>query len=278
MSATPSSTFTAHDGAAYERMMGRWSRRLAPGFLAFAGVPGPHEVVLDLGCGTGVLTEALLACAPQARVQGVDLSPAYVAQARERLAGRARFAVGDACALDLPDSAFDRVLCLLVLHFVPQPERAIAEMMRVCRPGGTVAAAVWDAAGGYVANRMFFDTAALVDPQADARRSRNYTRPLTRPGQLAQAWHAGGLQDIESTQLLIRMDFEHFEDWWSPYLGREGPIAEYVATLDAVTRERLEAALRRAYLAGEPDGPRSFAAVAWAVRGRVPEHGQRRVG
>jgi SAM-dependent methyltransferase len=265
----PSSTFAAHDAAGYEQMMGRWSRRLAPLFVHFSGAAGASRV-LDLGCGTGVLSQALLDANAAAQVHGVDVSPAYVAEAQRRVGQRATFAEGDACALALPDASFDHVLSLLVLHFVPQPARAIAEMRRVCRPGGTVAAAVWDARGGYVVNRMFFDTAALLDDAADALRQRNFTRPLTRPGQLAQAWRDAGLVDVQDTQLLIRMEFSHFDDWWAPYLGREGPIAEYVQRLDEPGRQRLKDALRAAYLDGEEDGPRSYAAVAWAVRGRVP--------
>lgn len=266
---SPTSTFSAHRAEDYELMMGRWSRRLAVPFLHFAGSPG-DERVLDVGCGTGVLSQAIAQIAPDARVLGVDMSAPYVALARQNLGDIAEFLVGDACQLQLPDSSFDRVLSLLMLHFVPDPARAIAEMRRVCRPGGVVAAAVWDAGGGYVANRIFFDTAAMVDPNAEARRARNYTRPMTRPGQLIDAWRDAGLEDVEGTQLLIRMEFASFDDWWLPYLGKEGPIAEYVGGLDEVTRQSLESALRRAYLAGQPDGERSFAAVAWAVRGRVP--------
>jgi len=263
------STFSAHDAAAYEQMMGRWSRRLAPLFIQFGGV-GAGERVLDLGCGTGVLSEALLEAAPDVAVHGVDVAPSYVAEAQRRLGGRATFAEGDACRVGLADASFDRVLSLLVLHFVPEPQRAIAEMRRVCRPGGTIAAAVWDARGGYVVNRMFFDTAAMLDDEAAALRKRNFTRPLTRPGQLGQAWQNAGLTDVVETQLLIRMTYANFEDWWSPFLGREGPIAAYVSGLDEGRRHRLREALRAAYLDGEEDGPRSYAAVAWAVRGHVP--------
>ncbi|WP_374673193.1 class I SAM-dependent methyltransferase [Ideonella sp.] len=264
-----SSTFSAHHAEDYESMMGRWSRRLAPAFIDFAGIP-PDARILDLGCGTGVLAEALSGAVPRARIVGVDLSGPYVEMARSRLGGAAEFRVDDACDLDLPDGSFDHVLSLLMLHFVPDPARAVAEMRRVCRAGGVVAAAVWDASGGYVVNRIFFDTAAMVDPDAEARRARNYARPMTRPGELEAAWHRAGLLDVQATQLLIRMEFSQFDDWWQPFLGREGPIAEYVGGLDDTTRRTLEAALRRAYLAGQPDGPRSYAAVAWAVRGRVP--------
>ncbi|HET9821023.1 MAG TPA: class I SAM-dependent methyltransferase [Burkholderiaceae bacterium] len=266
-----SSTFTAVDGDGYEQTMGRWSRRLAPQFLAFAGCRD-GERVLDLGCGTGALGVALLQACNPARVQGVDFSPEYVAHARRaHTDARLAFRVGDACALDEADASYDRVLALLVLHFVPRTADAVAEMRRVARPGAVVAAAVWDARGGFVANRVFWDTAASLDPVGGgAARARNYTRPLTRPGELAAAWRAAGLREVQDTQLVVRMDFASFADYWGPYVGREGPGAQYVAGLDAEARGRLEAAVRAAYLDGEPDGPRSYAALAWAVRGVAP--------
>ena len=264
-----SSTFTATDGDAYERVMGRWSRQLAELFLDFAGeVEGD---CLDLGCGTGHLAAAILRRAPGARVTGVDFSPAYVAHARARtdIVG-AEFEIGDACALPFADRSFDRALSLLMLHFVPRATEAVAEMRRVTRPGGVAAATVWDARGGMVANRMFFDTAAMVDPAADRLRAQNYVRPMTRPGELGAAWRAAGFADVAETYLTIRMEFADFEDFWSPYLRGQGPGGVYVAGLEPLARERLREALLRAYLDGEPDGPRSYAASAWAVRGRAP--------
>ncbi|MBK8741700.1 MAG: class I SAM-dependent methyltransferase [Betaproteobacteria bacterium] len=266
-----SSTFAAADGDGYELNMGRWSRILAHRFLDFVGLPG-RERVLDVGCGTGHLAAAVAIASDAAEIQGIDLAPEYIAYARSRNTDpRITFGVGDACALEFPDGAFDRVLSLLVLHFVPRAEQAIAEIKRVTRPGGVAGAAVWDARGGWVANRLFFDTAAVLDPKAGERRARNYTRPLTRPGELAAAWHRAGFCDVSETTLLIRMEFESFADYWAPYLGRDGPGAEYVRTLDASQRLRLEEAVRAAYIDGEADGPRSFAALAHAVKGRRPE-------
>lgn len=265
-----STTFRAADGAGYERIMGRWSRRLAEPFLDFAGA-ADGEDVLDAGCGTGCVAFALAARCSVRSVHGVDLSASYIEYAQHANRDpRLTFATGDLGALPLPDSAYDRVLSLLVLHFVPQTARAIAELRRVARRGAVVAAAVWDARGGYVANRIFFDTAAALDPAADARRARNYTRPLTRPGELSAAWRAAGFTDVEDTTLAIRMDFASFEDYWGPYSAKDGPQAEYVATLGDDERLRLRDALRRAYLDGGEDGPRSYAALAWAVKGRAP--------
>jgi SAM-dependent methyltransferase len=265
-----SSTFVATDGDSYERLMGRWSRRLAGPFLDFVGT-ADGEHVLDAGCGTGCLSAALVGRCDVQHVLGIDLSPVYVEHARRvNRDPRLSFEVGDLCSLALPDQRFDRVLALLVLHFVPKTDQAIAELRRVARPGAVVGAAVWDARGGFVANRMFFDTAAALDPAANERRARNYTRPLTRPGELEAAWRAAGFVDVEQTLLSIRMEFESFDDYWQPYAGNDGPQADYLKTLKEPERARLRDALRRAYLDGESDGPRSYAGLAWAIKGRAP--------
>lgn len=265
-----SSTFAAADGDGYELQMGRWSRRLAEPFLDFVGT-ADDERVLDVGCGTGCLAFALSERCRVKALRGVDFSVAYVEHAtRHNYDPKLAFEVGDACALALPDHSFDRVLSLLMLHFVPRAEQAIAEMRRVARPGAVVAAAVWDARGGFVANRLFFDTAAALDPKAAERRARNYTRPMTRPGELTKAWLAAGFSDVVETTLSIRMEYASFDDYWAPYVGKDGPQAEYVATLGDAQRAELRDAVRLAYIDGEVDGPRSYAALAWAVKGIAP--------
>jgi ubiquinone/menaquinone biosynthesis C-methylase UbiE len=267
---TVSSTFTAGSGAGYDRIMGRWSARLAEPFLDFAGCTNGEDV-LDAGCGTGSLTFALSQRVDARTITGIDFSPVYVEYANQRNRdARITFKVGDICALPFADGSFDRVLSLLVLHFVPQTERATAELRRVARPGATVAAAVWDVRGGYVANRIFYDTAAAFDEEGLKRRARNYTRPMTRPGELTAAWRAAGFANIRETALCIRMEFSAFDDFWMPLAGKDGPAAEYVATLPAERRDRLRQMVRDAYLDGEPDGARSYAAIAWAVAGIVP--------
>jgi ubiquinone/menaquinone biosynthesis C-methylase UbiE len=266
-----SSTFAASDGDGYELVMGRWSKRLAVPFLDFAG-SGEGERVLDVGCGTGHLAQAVAARSRPSEVHAIDFAPAYIDHARRHNQdSRIAFEVGDACAMQFADHSFDRALSMLVLHFVPQAERAIVEMRRVVKPGGVVAAAVWDVRGGLVANRIFLDTAAALDPAANEHRAKNYTRPMTKPGELAQAWRAAGLQDVTETVLSIRMEFRSFEDYWAPYDGKDGPAAQYVATLGGAERSRLIDAVWAAYVDGEPDGPRSYAALAWAVKGTVPQ-------
>jgi len=226
-----SSTFTAGSGEGYDRIMGRWSARLAEPFLDFSGC-NDGEDILDAGCGTGSLTSALSRRINARSITGVDFSPIYIDYASRIIRDpRITFKVGDICALPFADHSFDRVLSLLVLHFVPQTERAVVELRRVARPGATVSAAVWDVRGGYVANRMFYDTAAAFDDERRKRRAHNYTRPTTRPGELAAAWHAAGFTDVRDTALHIRMEFSAFDDFWVPLAGKDGPGAEYLAAM-----------------------------------------------
>lgn len=259
------STFNARDAASYERSMGRWSRRLAEGFLAFAGL-GPSECVLDVGCGTGSLLEHLASQPERPTLTGIDASPIYLAAARAR--GPSWTVLeGDACAITFADDTFDRVLSQLVLQFIPDAARAAREMARVARPGGTVAAAVWASSGGMVAQRMFLDTAALLDPAATALRAHTFTRPLTRPGELGALWRNVGLSNVREDAVTIFMDHACFADWWEPIASGEGTLGRYVAGLDEAGKELLQPHLRAAYEAGAPDGPRSFAATASVCRG-----------
>ena len=250
--------------------MGRWSRRLAPRFVEFAQVAGAHRV-LDVGCGTGSLSFCLAENPDVAGVTGIDFSKVYIEHANRRNRdARLAFQAGDACALPFSDASFDCTLSMLALQFIPQADRAVREMCRVTRSGGTVAAATWDTRGGFVAYRMIFDTAALVDRNGHQHRARAYTRPLSRPNELARLWHGVGFLDVVQDMLTIRMDFASFTDFWAPAEGKDGPLPEYAGTLDAATKAKLRDMVALAYLDGEADGPRSYAATAWAVKGRAP--------
>jgi SAM-dependent methyltransferase len=264
------SMFNARDADSYEQMMGRWSRRLAPLFIEHAGAAA-GERLLEVGCGTGSLTFTLARTVAFAELTAIDYADVYVEATRARNRDpRIHIEHGDAAALGFPDAHFDRALSLLVLHFVPEPAGAVAEMRRVTRPGGVVAAAVWDAGGGMTAQRMFWDTAAMLDAAAVDLRGRAMSKPVVAPGGLARLFSAAGLADVDERPLLIRMEHVDFADYWGPLLRGEGPMGNYVAGLAEAERERLERHLRAAYLAGAPDGPRSFAAVAWSCRGVVP--------
>ncbi|MBZ9662463.1 class I SAM-dependent methyltransferase [Mesorhizobium sp. ESP-6-4] len=264
------SSFTVHAASGYEQLMGRWSRRLAPKFIDFAGLAG-GEKVLDVGCGTGSLTFELTKSGDLAEIQAIDFSPVFVAAAKERNTDpRVTIQQADATALPFADDAFDRAMALLVLHFVPEAGKAVAEMRRVTRPGGVVAAVVWDHYGGMTGMRMMIDTVAALSESGRQLRNRYCFQPMMQPGEMKRTFVEQGLVDVTEAELMIRMDYADFDDFWAPIGAGEGPLGKYMTTLDAAERERVEAAVRDAYQAGRPDGPRSFANVAWACRGIVP--------
>jgi SAM-dependent methyltransferase len=252
-------------GDAYDAFMGRWSRRLAPQLVQLAGViDGDH--VLDVGSGTGSLSAAVAAAAPSSRIVGMDRSEPYVAIARAHHASpRVRFEVGDAQHLPFGDKRFDRTLSLLILNFIPDPRQALKEMVRVTRPSGTVAAAVWDYGDGMEMLRAFWDEAVGLAPEADDQDERHMR--FCRSGELGSFWRAHDLQDVFETPLTIETRFSSFDDYWSPFLQQQGPAGAHVAKLSASNRDRLASNLRRRLLGGASDGPITLRARAWAVRG-----------
>jgi SAM-dependent methyltransferase len=254
------------EGDGYERFMGRWSRRLAPLFAEFAQVSeGDH--VLDVGSGTGALS---LAAADVASVwvTGIERSADYVRYAQERApSDRTRFEVGDATALPFADSTFDRTLSMLVLNFVPEPAVALDQMIRVTRPGGVVAAAVWDYGDGMDMLRAFWDEAVALAPAAAPRDERHM--PLSTRGALAELWDTHGLGDVEEQPLTIDMAFPTFDDYWQPFLCGQGPAGAYVASLAESDRQALQSRLRVRLVSRVPDEGFTLTARAWAVRGVV---------
>jgi SAM-dependent methyltransferase len=255
-------------GDAYERVMGRWSRRLAPLLVRFACVRD-GDAVLDVGSGTGALTAAVAAAAPSSRVIGIDPAAPYVGFARAQRPGDSiRFEVGDAQELPFRNASFDRTLSLLALNFIPDPAKALDEMVRVTRTGGTIAAAVWDYGKGMEMLRLFWDEAVALDPATDARDERHM--PLSRDGELAALWRGHRLQDVSEGTLAIHMRFSSFDDYWSPFVEKQGPAGGYVAALQADEREQLRVRLRRRLLGGRRDGRIVLRACAWAVRGIAP--------
>jgi len=254
------------ESQAYERFMGRWSRRLAPEFLTFARLDGARSV-LDVGCGTGALASAVLATIGPDRVVGIDLSAAYVDEARSSTAdARAAFEVGDGQRLRFDDASFDAAVSLLVINFIPDPGKALDEMIRVTRPGGVVAAAVWDYDEGMEMLRAFWDEAVALDPSSEARDERHM--PFARAGELADLWRAHGLVDVEDAPVVVPIVFDSFDDFWSPFLDGQGPAGAYVAARPESRRRDLERRLRERLLTAG-NGSISLRARAWAVRGRV---------
>ena len=264
------SAFHASDGAAYEVWLGRWASRLAKVFLDFVEFPETGEL-LDVGCGTGALTLAMAERWPARRVTGVDLAAPFISYAQSRRpGGQPTFEIGDACALKYEDGRFAGVAAQLVFLFIPKPGVALREMRRVTRSGGTVAAVVWDSRGGLVFQRMLWDTAVAIDPNARVARDSLFANPVAIPGGLAGFFHEAGLVNVETQSLTIRMDYADFEDYWQPFLGGQGPVGTYFANLAPARKAQIKEAVRDAYCSGSPDGPRSLTASAWAVQGKAP--------
>lgn len=264
------SAYQASDGAAYERLLGRRTRHLADRLINFVRLPAEGPV-LDVGCGTGSLAISLHAARPLGEVVGVDAALPFIEFARRRNDAQGiRFEVGDVGNLPFADRSFVGSVAQLVLNFVPDADAALGEMRRVTRPGGVLAAAVWDFRGGVVYQRLFWDTAAGLDPAAGERRGRLFSNPLTAPDGLAALWHRTGLVEIDADWLTIRMEFADFADYWTPFTGGQGPVGAYVEGLAPDLKERLRASVQDAFLSGAPDGPRSLLASTWVVRGVVP--------
>jgi SAM-dependent methyltransferase len=253
-------------GDAYEAYVGRWSRRVAVEFLKWLAVPAERSW-LDVGCGTGALTATVLATAAPARIVGVDSSEGFLSAARTRITdARAAFQTGDARALPLPDDSFDTVVSGLALNFVPEPGQAAAELARVAAPGGVVAAYVWDYAEGMQMMRRFWDTAVELDPAAAELDEGRRRFPLCRPDPLRDLWAHAGLRDVAVDAIEIPTVFVDFDDYWTPFLGGQGPAPGYVASLPEQRRDALRELLRDR-LPAESGGAIPLRARAWAVRG-----------
>ena len=249
--------------------MGRWSRLLASVVVGWLDPP-PGLSWLDVGCGTGALSAAVLAHADPVSLLGIDPSAAYVGLAGAQLTDRrSAFRVGAAGELPVPDSSVDRVVCGLVLNFVPDAAAAMREMRRVLVPGGVIATYVWDYGDeGMQMLRRFWDAAIAEDPSAEAF-DEGARFGLSRPGGLEQCFADAGVVDVVSQRVEVPTVFRDFDDFWTPFLGGQGPGPGYLAALSheasGRVRARLEATLPR-----EPDGSIRLAASAWAVQGTSP--------
>lgn len=252
-------------GETYEPYVGRWSRVVGREFLSWLAVPY-DRTWLDVGCGTGALAQVIMESAVPRSVVGVDPSEGYIAYARDHIADdRVRFEVSDAQSLPFDAASFDSVVSGLVLNFVPEPQQAVDEMKRVARPGGTVAAYVWDYAGKMELMRYFWDAAVALNPEAqDLDEGRRF--PLCQPKPLQQLFTQAGLQDVKLRAIDVPTSFRDFDDYWSPFLGGQAPAPGYAMSLTDEHRTELREKIRRC-LPIEPNGSIRLVARAWAVRG-----------
>lgn len=252
-------------GEAYERYVGRWSRSVAGAFIDWLALPAQGRW-LDVGCGTGALTEIILSRAAPAAVTGIDSSGGFIAHARENACDlRVNFQSGNAEAMSFPDGTFDAVVSGLVLNFIPHPERAIAEMRRTLRAGGTAAVYVWDYAGKMQLMRCFWDAAVALDPDAlTLNEARRFS--ICKPEPLLALFDDGGFVGCECRSFDVPTVFENFDAYWSPFLGGQGSAPTYCSSLSDGQRSMLRDQLR-ATLPIDPNGTIRLTARAWAVRG-----------
>lgn len=260
----PHDVWTGADG--YERYVGRWGRLVARAFVPWLGV-GPGAWWLDVGCGTGAVTETILELARPAGVLGVDPSGAYLARARATIsAPGVSFQIGHAAALPAVDGSCDVVVAGLVLNFVPDIAAALAEWHRVTRAGGTIGAYVWDYADGMQLMRHFWDAASALDPAARAL-DEGVRFPIAHPDALAAALEAAGLTDVATRAIEVPTHFVDFDDLWQPFLSAQAPAPAYAMSLPAASRTALRDRIR-SRLPVRPDGRIELTARAWAVRGQ----------
>ncbi len=254
-------------GEQYERYVGRWSRRVAKEFLAWLSV-SEGQTWADVGCGTGALVEAILAGYAPREVIGIDRSQGFLAEARRTITDpRARFELGDAVDLPLGASSCDVTVSGLVLNFVPDHKSMAQEMVRVTKPGGKVAAYVWDYAGDMQMMRHFWDAAIAVSPH-DAKLDQAERFPLCQPEPLQVLFQELDLTAVSVRPIDIPTLFQGFDDYWLPFLGQQGSAPTYLASVSSETREQI-CRLLQTRLVPREDGTIVLAARAWAVQGIV---------
>jgi len=263
----PTDTWGAAD--AYERYVGRWSPPVALQFLEWIALP-PGRAWLDVGCGTGALSETILRQASPARLTGIDASLPYLSQARKRLTGaHTSVILGMAQQMPIQSERFDAVVSGLALNFVPECDAAVSEMTRVARSSGIVAAYVWDYAHRMELMRYFWDAAVALDPHAAAL-DEGHRFSMCDPDRLEVLFRTSGLDEVRTRAIDVPTRFVDFDDYWSPFLGAQGPAPGYAMSLSEERRIRLRDRIRRA-LPVAADGSIALTARAWAVRGLKKE-------
>ena len=253
---------------AYERNMGRWSKRLAPLFVQFVGVESGDRV-LDVGCGTGSLTWEIVRTTAVSKIVGIDASKAFLEYARSQYADpRLTFEVGDAQKITYADGSFDRCLSMLVMRHIGDAARATSKMRRVTRAGGVLATAMWDNTGGHQINQCLWDAAARLDLPGKFPPD---TESYGSPEELRSLWLGAGLMNIEVKELSFPSGYSSFDEYWVSHIVQgQGIAAGYVKGLSEAHRTALREQLRRNLFGDRADGPFTLQAKAWAVRGLVP--------
>ena len=252
---------------AYERNMGRWSKRLAPLFVDFVRVE-KGDRVLDVGCGTGSLAGEIAKTTSASNIVGIDASEAFLNYARAHYSDpRLRFELGDAQKLNYRDASFDRCLSMLVVRHIPDAIKATNEMRRVTRPGGALATAMWDNTGGHQINQALWDAAAMLD---HATKFPPASESYGSPEELRSLWLGAGLANIEVKALSVPCDYSSFYDFWTLFVEGRGIPSAYVKGLSENHRAALHDQLRHNLFGDRPDGPFTLNAKAFAVRGVVP--------
>ena len=255
------------DGEAYEHYVGRWSRPVGQMFLDWLSLP-PGLFWVDVGCGTGALAGTVLDRADPARVIGIEPSEGFLGLARTNVQNaRAEFRLGDAQALPLHAREADVAVSGLVLNFVPDKQRAVGEMRRIVKPGGTVASYVWDYAGEMQLMRYFWTAVSDLFPEG-AEKDEGKQFPICKPGPLVDLFRTADLSAIETLALDAPTVFTDFDDYWSPLLRGQGPAGAFCVSLSEIDRERLRKHLEEV-LPFKSDGTIDLIARAWAVRGTV---------
>jgi SAM-dependent methyltransferase len=256
------------DGEPCERYVGRRSRKVAAPFLTWLSV-GAEARWSDVGCGTGALTETILRQQDPASVAGLDRSAGYVAHARAHVQRpRVRLVVGDATTLPWQNKVFDATVSGLVINFLPDAGVAVREMVRVTKPGGTVAAYVWDYSGGMAMMRHFWDVAVALRAETTAL-DQGERFPLRQPEPLRTLMTRAGLKAVEVSAIDIATPFRDFDEYWRAFLGGQGAAPSYLAVLGERDRQQFREALCQR-LPVEADGSIRLQARAWAVKGTSP--------
>lgn len=255
-----------NDGHAYEAYVGRWSRPTAIAFLDWLGVRR-DATWLDVGCGTGALTQAILKGFTPRHIDASDLSKAFLDVAIQTIHdGRVTFALANACDLPNASDAYDAVVCGLIINAVPDQPKALSEFVRCAKPGGSVGLYVWDFDGEMQMLRYFWESANMLDPPTDVDDEDLSGFAICNPDRLAEAFRNAGLQDVEARAIDTPTHFKDFDDYWTPFLRGGAPAQQHVASLSDEKRAQLRDHIK-ARLPIAPDGSIHLIARAWAAKG-----------